>query len=407
MATASTILPCAHEEKTIRDFPLPTRQAIVNCGYPEWYKKYRGITGKARVVPLTTEFLDYLKADGIILPPDTPVVSISDRDSGVFSVTNTEDSDGDDEDDDDDGENPAQNFPEVHGAIIAAIAELGGSVYPKLNWSAPKDAAFMLGNTLKCSSPSDVYLLLKSSNFITHDLEHAFDETVDTPDENGKLLKLSDVEYALVLRKWVDVITSVEFRCFVKQRKVVAITQRDLNHYDFLENGREEFLALIQEFFARHLEKTFPEADFVFDVYIPKTLLTESRVWLVDINPYSPKTDTLTFAWQEILNIDPSIPGFKPEFRIIKKNDPEAYGFSQPYSAHKLPREVVDAAAGGAESMLQFKNDWKHIVEGLGGTGINDSSDEDENDKDEEKKDDEVEKKDDGVEKKDDGKVTG
>ncbi|KAK6350708.1 hypothetical protein TWF718_003894 [Orbilia javanica] len=377
MATTSA----AREQKTINDFPLPTRQAIVNSSYPEWYKKYRGITGKARVIPLTAGFLEYLKADGIILPPDTPVVPISDRDSGVFSITNTDDSD---DDDDDEGENPAQNFPEVHSAVIAAIAELGGSVYPKLNWSAPKDAAFMLGNTLKCSSPSDVYLLLKSSNFITHDLEHAFDETVDVPDENGKLLQLSDVEYALVLRKWVDVITSVEFRCFVKQRKVVAITQRDLNHYDFLENGKEEFLALIQEFFARHLEKTFPDADFVFDVYIPKTLLTESRVWLVDINPYSPKTDTLTFAWQEILNIDPSIPGFKPDFRIIKKNDPEAYGFAQPYSAHKLPKDVVDAAAGGPETMLQFKNDWKNIVEGLGGTGIDDSdsgSDDEEGDK--------------------------
>ncbi|KAK6534716.1 hypothetical protein TWF281_006018 [Arthrobotrys megalospora] len=400
MATSSTILPCAHEEKTIHDFPLPTRQAIVNCSYPEWYKKYRGITGKARVVPLTLAFLDYLRADGIILPPDTPVVPISDKDSGVFSISNTDDSDSDDDGDD---ENPAQNFPEVHAAVITAIAELGGSVYPKLNWSAPKDAAFMLGNTLKCSSPSDVYLLLKSSNFITHDLEHAFDETLSTPDENGKLIQLSDVEYALVLRKWVDVITSVEFRCFVKQRKVVAITQRDLNHYDFLERGKEEFLALIQEFFARHLEKTFPESEFVFDVYIPKTLLTESRVWLVDINPYAPKTDTLTFAWQEILNIDPSVPGFKPEFRIIKKNDPEAYGFAQPYSAHKLPREVVDAAAGGAETMLQFKNDWRHIVEGLGGTGIDDVSDNDEDDE----EDDGGDKKENEVEKTADKKVTG
>lgn len=395
MATPSTLLP----EKTINDFPLPTRQAIVNSSYPEWYKKYRGITGKARLIPLTAEFLDYLKADGIILPPDTPVVPISDRDSGVFSVTNTDDSDGDDGDD---GENPAQNFPEVHGAIIAAIAELGGAVYPKLNWSAPKDAAFMLGNTLKCSSPSDVYLLLKSSNFITHDLEHAFDDTIDTPDENGKILRLSDVEYALVLRKWVDVITSVEFRCFVMQRRIVAITQRDLNHYDFLEDGKEEFLALIQEFFARHLEKTFPEADFVFDVYIPKTLLTESRVWLVDINPYAPKTDTLTFSWQEILNIDPSVPGFKPEFRIIKKNDPEAYGFAQPYSAHKLPREVVDAAAGGAETMLQFKNDWKDIIEGLGGTGIDDNDEEGDGNGDGE-----GEKKDGGAEKTSGGKATG
>ena len=33
-----------------------------------------------------------------------------------------------------------------------------------------------------------------------------------------------------------------------------------------------------------------------------------------------------------------------PEFRLVQRDDPEAYQFnSTKYSAHKIPRDVVDA----------------------------------------------------------------
>ncbi|KAK6349688.1 hypothetical protein TWF696_005967 [Orbilia brochopaga] len=353
-------------KKTLKDFPKPTRQHIINCGYPVWYPKYRSVIGKARVVPLTAGFLEYLREDGIVLPDENLNPPTRDSDSGVFSNAN---------DDDDEYEDPSYRFADIHEAVKAAIAELGGAVYPKLNWSAPKDASFILGNTLKCATASDVYLLLKSSNFVTHDLEHAFDDTVDTPDEDGRVLQVSDIAYALVLRKWVEVIPSVEFRCFVKDRKLVGVTQRDMNHYKFLEDGRDEFLRLIKEFFEKHLEKTFPDPNFVFDVYIPKTLVTDSRVWLMDINPYAIRTDPLTFSWTEILNIDPHAEDFEPEFRLIGKDDPEAYNFSSSnYSAHKLPKEVVDAGAAGPQSIAEFSTRWREIVEGLDNTDLQDSS---------------------------------
>src|SRR5712664_1515466 len=126
---------------------------------------------------------------------------------------------------------------------------------------------------------------------------------------------------------------------------------------------------------------TFPDPNFVFDVYIPPP---HERVWLIDINPWAMKTDPLIFSWKEVLGMkeptrttddgieegvvrlslnspdspestdqvnaeplsrddpDPSL----PEFRLVARDDPEAYGFTTPqYSAHKLPREVVDAAS--------------------------------------------------------------
>ena len=62
-----------------------------------------------------------------------------------------------------------------------AIEELGGAVFPKLDWSAPRDAGFLRAGSLKCETPGDIFLLLKGSDFVAHDLTHAFDACVDEP----------------------------------------------------------------------------------------------------------------------------------------------------------------------------------------------------------------------------------
>lgn len=264
----------------------------------------------------------------------------------------------------------------------------------------------MNANSMDCRTPQDVYLLLKSSDFITHDLEHAFDDTVDDPD-----LTHDSIPYHLILRKAVGKWNpSVEFRCFVRRRKLLCICQRDLNHFDFLFNMSGQLRLRIQEFFDVRLRDTFPDENFVFDVYIPPPY---DRVWLVDFNPWAPRTDPLLFSWLEILEMsDPpelvegvdfvrlsikegsSVPPqldaeehiteleepgddpsdlsededeadeeiWLPELRLIKKTDPEAYSFSTPqYSAHKLPKDVVDASQSG-EGLREFAKDWQDIL---------------------------------------------
>jgi hypothetical protein len=52
-----------------------------------------------------------------------------------------------------------------------------------------------------------------------------------------------------------------------------------------------------------------------------------------------------------------------PELRLVRKSDPEAYNFStQQYSAHKLPKDVVDASQSG-EGLREFARDWQNILE--------------------------------------------
>ena len=53
------------------------------------------------------------------------------------------------------------------------------------------------------------------------------------------------------------------------------------------------------------------------------------------------------------------------EFRLINRDDPEAYNFNaQPYSAHKLPKDVVDATthADGESGLREFMTRWREVV---------------------------------------------
>lgn len=282
---------------------------------------------------------------------------------------------------------------------------------PKLNWSAPKDATWMNANTMECRAANDVYLLLKSSDFVTHDLEHALEDCVDSPDST---LTNDDIPYHLVLRKSVPSWNpSVEFRCFVRERKLLCICQRDLNHFDFLFKMQDKLRSMINEFFEVRIRDSFPDESFTFDVYVPQPF---NRVWLVDFNPWAPRTDPLLFSWTELLDMpeppeptsddfgegefvrlsigqkppklqeddvdEPETDGgaeesedddeeeeeadeelWLPELRLVLKTDPEAYNFStQRYSAHKLPKDVVDASQSG-EGLMEFARDWKKILE--------------------------------------------
>ncbi|KAH7058935.1 cell division cycle protein-like protein [Macrophomina phaseolina] len=416
-------------------FPPVTKQHILNCSFHAWHPRYRKVTPKARLIPLSRPFLEYLRADGIVLPPDNDAArrDWSDDDSGIFSSAENPEEDGDDGDDD-----PSREWPDVHNAIRDTIIELGGRVCPKLNWSAPKDATWINAtNTMDCRTPGDIYMMLKSSDFITHDLEHAF---ADTEDEGGNAT-VPEVPYHLVLRKFFMINPSVEFRCFVRNRRLLAVTQRDPNHYEFLSPMVGQLRSVMQSFFDDNLRDNFPDPNFVFDVYVPPKY---DKVWLIDINPWAQRTDPLLFSWLELLTMDgpeefeakmkkekeeEEKEGFVrlklapqnaaalgtdtaalsksadedddsdaktetpvsdsddeadeeiwiPELRLVKKDDPEAYSFASPaYSAHKLPKDVVDASQAGEGGMREFAEKWKEILAREQAADANYSSSDDE-----------------------------
>lgn len=352
---------------------------------------------------MPANFVEYLHEDGIVLADDDDNQADepeeewhSDAAATKRPVQDPESSD--DEDEEPERLPPNQRFPEIHQLIKDKIAELGGAVAPKLNWSSPKDAKWISPhqNTLKCTSPNDIYLLLKSSSFVSHDLVHAFDDCTAAPLSRP-------FAPVLVLRPFFTPHVALEFRCFVKHRTLIGITQRDLNYYAFLEGLRPQLWKKIKTFFLEKLRFTFPDASFAFDVYVPENSFEKDglgKVRLMDINPWAPRTDSLLFTWEELLEMNVPNPLYGPasndeggdvsgddttedeasdveyrpdlcpELRVLEKDDPAAFNFSSPqYSAHKLPKEVVDASLAGEGGLREFAMQWKEITEGRG-TGI-------------------------------------
>jgi len=88
-----------------------------------------------------------------------------------------------------------------------------------------QDASWVLpaGSPLKCTSPADVYLLLKSSDFVTHDLSPSsvFEGCHDGTDTDVEEEPVYQLE--LVLRKWYSVDPSRELRCFVRHNSLIGM----------------------------------------------------------------------------------------------------------------------------------------------------------------------------------------
>ncbi|PFH60385.1 hypothetical protein XA68_11048 [Ophiocordyceps unilateralis] len=401
-------------------FPPVTKDHILNCSYDAWFPSYRASCLKSRIIPLPPSVVSYLMEDGIVLADEDTGVdgrpAEEEEEEWHTETTPWRNDDDNDSDSDSDDEPepppvpPDKRFPETHKLIADTIAELGGAVAPKLNWSSPKDAIWISRhqNTLKCTSPNDIYLLLKSSLFVSHDLSHAFDGcTAAAPSRPHTPV--------LVLRPFFNPHAALEFRCFVKHRSLVGITQRDLNYYAFLQGLRAQIRSKIVTFFRRTVRRTFADASFVFDVYVPEDPMAPDglgRVRLMDINPWAPRTDSLLFSWDELLAVEVPAPlygsaagskggdekadegevegegegegigeeesGFtgsdengpdarqpEPELRLVEHDDPAAFNFSAPqYSAHKLPKEVVDAGTSGEAGLREFAQRWRNLTGG-------------------------------------------
>ncbi|KAJ3195485.1 hypothetical protein HK101_011988 [Irineochytrium annulatum] len=295
--------------------PRPTVAHVTSCQCSAWYDRFRSITFRTRIIKLPEEFIDYLHEDGIFLPgPGTGSGFIY----GSDSEEENEDPDGEGEVDE-----RAPSFPDLEERIRLAIEELGG-----------QDAQWMLteGN-MRCESVADVFLLLKSSDFVAHDLSHAFDNVVD---ENAD----GPEQFELVLRKWHNINPSTEFRCFVKDQVLVAISQRDYsNHYPFLLEAKDDIENAVAAFFHDQLKDKFKEPSLsvvVFDVYLSKI---GGFIYLVDINPFSATTDSLLFTWDEILNATSISTRLVTHSNGSNSNQPM-------FASNRVPKDLLDFSQG-------------------------------------------------------------
>eukprot|EP00658_Telonema_sp_P-2_P042503 TRINITY_DN3051_c0_g1_i2.p1 TRINITY_DN3051_c0_g1~~TRINITY_DN3051_c0_g1_i2.p1 ORF type:complete len:326 (+),score=100.04 TRINITY_DN3051_c0_g1_i2:177-1154(+) len=260
---------------------MPTLEELQWCCLGTWYPKFRRDSIKTRLIPLPAAFVQLL-ANGTFVQPFTEP---------------EEDVEWEDEDGDAPHYSPedASCFAQLERQIDEAIEELGGEVVPKLNWSTPKDAVWMSPSGLKCSTPAEVFLLLKSSDRVGHDLHEALSEAMDNtpcpPTEQ------TQVEWVLGLRKWSNLVPSSEFRCFVHTQRLIAVCQRDsAQYYPFLLEDSPDLQTALHTFYHEKLHGQVPLGSYVFDAYVSK----ERKVYLLDFGPFGAPTSPAMFAWEEL-----------------------------------------------------------------------------------------------------------
>jgi len=296
---------------------------VCACQIQEWWPSFRSHSIKTTFIDLKDDFYEYLLQDGLFLPEGVEQVTASSgrvrpKDSysdSEFSSTSSDSEEGSNPEavEVDPNNQPVQQeqvirprFNDLVDAISKAIEDLGGEIFPKLNWSAPKDATWInVGENLKCISVADVIILLKSSDFVVHDLCHAFDACADGPNASETTVSVENkrrpARLVLALRKWFDLKTSMEFRCFVHEEFLLGISQRDCSsNYEFLVEWRKEIVSTIKEFYRNTIRGRFPLKSFVFDAYIRQR---DWKVFLIDFNPYGGFTQPLLFSWKDLEEI--------------------------------------------------------------------------------------------------------
>ncbi|GAA5984114.1 hypothetical protein JCM10908_006056 [Rhodotorula pacifica] len=401
-------------------FPPLYTSDVLACQFSTWYPRFKRMAPKATIIrplPEDEHLIDFLEADGLFLPEG----------SGPMGISELSDSDSGEEEEEagDEEAPPVFSFPRLDAEIRSALEKYDGAVFPKLNWSSPQDAAWMLpGQNMKCQTPADVYLLLKSSDFISHDLDHAFEDCVDWPAPSSASIpaQVSDpgvaqaaddlarvdlsapdcsataatdtdlqlsrslptararpYEFELVLKKWFDMPKSQEWRCFVRQDRLLGISQRDTTLYDFLqpEQAQQEICSLITKFWETSIRDDAPLSDYILDVYITRD---RSRVFVIDFNPFAARTDPLLFSYPELHDLFlSSLPAptsasstatepHRPELRVVTPSSNPASQSAVPRYAHnRYPKDVVDMSEG--QSIAEFAKEWMSKVGEAAGFG--------------------------------------
>lgn len=241
---------------------------ILHCQYHRWYSQFKNSSIKSEIIPLSSEFVTHLSHDDGIVVPDNY-----------------------------DDEYP---YYYLYQQIKSGIDALGGEVCIKFNWSVPLDAVCMNGYTLKCLSYNDIYVLLKSSDRIIYDIESIFEQYNNSiMDDSLKVNPVPSDGYFLILRKWANLIPSMEFRIFVYNNTVVGISQRDPSAlYESLINEKTNIEDILLDFYESKIHNQFGIPSYTIDVYIDK----KKRVWIIDFNPFGEPTSSLLYEWNDLIS---------------------------------------------------------------------------------------------------------
>ncbi|XP_011624343.2 cell division cycle protein 123 homolog isoform X1 [Amborella trichopoda] len=326
-------------------------EELWKCQIQDWYPKFKAVSIKTLFHKLPEPFVEYLMDDsGPFVLPKT----ISNQDALPHRLKPTcPELQGEDyhpweeEKEENEDEEDTPSFPELELTVNQSIEILGRSVFPKLNWSAPKDTAWISPNgTLRCTCFSEIALLLRSSDSLVHDLCHAFDSCEDKSCSRPP-------QFYLALRKWYGGLRpEMEFRCFVRGGLLVGISQREITgFYPSVFEEQPNLESLVFEFFEEHVVEKFELENYTFDVYVTK----DRRAKLIDFNPWGAFTLPLLFSWEELeKNFD----------ELVKTNDAldaDEEGTSETFERVSIEGCSKNVRISAGSKMLRLRERGYHV----------------------------------------------
>jgi len=134
------------------------------------------------------------------------------------------------------------------------------------------------GGNLRCTCADEVILLLKSSDAVAHDLQHAYSQCEDCAPQEAPHTPLQ-----LVLKKWCAFVhlfykwhargrshaspairfelkPAGEFRCFVRNGRLVGISQRHVaDHFPYLADDVPQLQRKMLSFHRDNVQNVFPQ----------------------------------------------------------------------------------------------------------------------------------------------------
>jgi hypothetical protein len=222
------------------------------------------------------------------------------------------------------------NYESLLMALTMFFTEKPGSYFLRLSTISPKDAYYYLNkdsidyndlsddetadeikhslNILKVSSPMECIQVLFHSFRVLCELND------NCSDEN-----------AVLLMPWKNIAHDTETRCYVNNKKLIAISQYYTDCVDSYTSIKvndinlDKFYYKIIEFvnnFIINMDKELLPNDFVIDMC---QKYDSNDIMMIELNIYDRNTDSCLFTWDEIDDLcNLNLIEYKPVFRYMK-----------------------------------------------------------------------------------------
>lgn len=199
----------------------------------------------------------------------------------------------------------SEEEPENPQAIRAGLDALKARLEPLIA-SFPEGAFVRLGSR----SPKDSWMGI-GEGFRVTDAQRAIYLFLDSMERIADDLSQDDYAGAaswIFVRAWREMPKGSEFRCFVKARRLVAVSQYDCEKeisYPEITANAAAIGKAIKDFFESRFRDACHLEDVVFDVFVTGSAAEGFAATLLEINPYAPNlTYSGAFDWREIIDTE-------------------------------------------------------------------------------------------------------